>query len=153
GAGRETRAWLGRRRGLGSRPLSMDKPTPPAHDWFSPGQRKFIALAVVGVAAVALGGVVFLAGWMLGQFLTAFAHVLIPLAVAAILAMLLRPVVNRIETKLKLPRVRAILLLYFLVVAVCIFFGLLLLPLLASQVIELGHTLPDSIRDAVEHLK
>jgi predicted PurR-regulated permease PerM len=129
----------------------MNLPSPPA--WFSPGQRKFIALALTCVAGVSLGGVVFLAVWVLGRFIEAFGHVLWPLAIAAILSMLLRPTVNRIEHGLKLPRVRAIVLLYFLVVVICLIFGLLVLPLLVSQLLDLGHTLPDFSKTAFIHLK
>ena len=128
-------------------------PPPPPTAWFSPGQRKFIALTLTCLAGVTIGGVVFLAVWVLGQFIDAFGHVLWPLAIAAILAVLLRPVVNRIESRLKLSRVRAIILLYFFVVAVCAAFGLILLPLLASQLIELGHTLPEFSKTAFVHLK
>jgi predicted PurR-regulated permease PerM len=131
----------------------MSLPTPPPSTWFSPGQRRFIAAAVTGVAGVTMGAVVFLAVWVLGLFIDAFGHVLWPLAIAAILTMLLRPVVNRLENRFKLSRVRAIILLYFLVVAICLAFGLLLLPLLVSQLIELGHTLPDFSKTAFVHLK
>ena len=110
-------------------------------------------MALMGLAGVALGGVLFLVVWVLGRFLAAFGHILSPLALAAILSMLLRPVVNRIEIRLKLSRFRAIILLYFLVVAICIAFGLLLLPLLASQLIELTHTVPEFSKTAFVHLK
>jgi len=110
-------------------------------------------MALTGLAGVALGGVLFLVVWVLGRFLAAFGHILSPLALAAILSMLLRPVVNRIEIRLKLSRFRAIILLYFLVVAICIAFGLLLLPLLASQLIELTHTVPEFSKTAFVHLK
>jgi predicted PurR-regulated permease PerM len=126
---------------------------PPPSAWFSPGQRKFIALTLTCMAGTALGGVVFLAVWVLGQFIAAFGHVLWPLAIAAILSMLLRPTVNRIESRLKLSRVRAIVLLYVLVVAICVIFGLVLLPLLVSQLLDLGHTLPDFSKTAFVHLK
>jgi predicted PurR-regulated permease PerM len=131
--------------------MSLSTPPPPV--WFSPGQRRFIAMALTGLAGVALGGVLFLVVWVLGRFLAAFGHILSPLALAAILSMLLRPVVNRIEIRLKLSRFRAIILLYFLVVAICIAFGLLLLPLLASQLIELTHTVPEFSKTAFVHLK
>jgi predicted PurR-regulated permease PerM len=49
--------------------------------------------------------------------------------------------------------VRAIVLLYFLVVVICLIFGLLVLPLLVSQLLDLGHTLPDFSKTAFIHLK
>jgi predicted PurR-regulated permease PerM len=125
----------------------------PPTIWFSPGQRRFIAWALTGLAGVTLGGVFFLVVWVLGRFLAAFGHIISPLAIAAILTMLLRPAVNRIETRLKLPRVRAIIWLYIFVVATCLAFGLLLLPLLISQVIELTHTVPEFSKTAFLNLK
>ncbi len=131
--------------------MSEHRPSP--QPWLSPGQRWLTAAAVTGAAVVLLAAVVLSALWMLRAFIGFFAFVIWPLAVAGILAMLLRPAVLRLEKSLKLTRVRAILLLYFLVTAACLALGILLLPVVISQVVEIKDTLPDFITRAVHHLR
>lgn len=125
----------------------------PPRPWLSPGQRWLTSTAVTGAALVLLIGVAFFALWMLREFIGFFAYVIWPLAVAGILAMLLRPAVSRLEKSLRLTRVRAILLLYFLAVAACLALGLLLLPVVASQLVELKTTLPAFVTRAFHGLR
>jgi len=105
------------------------------------------------LAALLLFTVAALVVWGLREFIAAFGHVIWPLVIAGILSVLLRPLVDTFERRLKLPRVRAILLLYFLVVSACLALGLLLLPLMMSQFVDLMHAGPDSLRHAVASLK
>ncbi|HTB62897.1 MAG TPA: AI-2E family transporter, partial [Opitutales bacterium] len=121
--------------------------------WLTPGQRQLTALALCTLAGLVLLLVAALVIWGLRVFIAVFGHVIWPLVIASILAVLLRPVVNSLQRKLKLPRVRAILLLYFFVVAACLALGLLLLPLIASQVVELSHTAPDLIKRGILRIK
>jgi len=110
-------------------------------------------MAATGLATVLLIGVIALALWMLREFISIFAYVIWPLAIAGILAMLLRPLVVRLQEKLKLTRVRAILLLYFLVIAACLALGILLLPLILSQIVELAHAGPDFARRVFHYVR
>jgi len=125
----------------------------PSRPWFTAGQRRLLALAASVLAGLFLLSVVALAVWGLRAFLAEFGHVIWPLVIAGILAVLLRPVVDNLEHTLKLPRMRAILLLYFLVVAACLALGLLLLPLAMSQVVDLMQAGPDSLRHAFTQVK
>ncbi len=129
-----------------------NEPAPP-RPWLTPGQRRLTALAVCTVAGLVLLMVAALGIWGLRLFLAAFGHVIWPLVIAGILAVLLRPVVNSLQQKLKLPRTRAILLLYFLVVAACLALGLLLLPLIVSQLVDLSHTGPEIIKRGILRIK
>ena len=131
----------------------MSDLAPLPRPWLTPGQRRLMALALSVFAGLFLLSVAGLAVWGLRVFLAEFGHVIWPLVIAGILAVLLRPVVDSLEHKLKLPRVRAILLLYFLVVAACLALGILLLPLVVSELIDLMHAGPDSIRHGIAHLK
>ncbi len=131
----------------------MNDLPPPHHPWLTPGQRRLTALAVSALAGLFLLSVACLVVWGLRLFLAEFGHVIWPLVIAGILAVLLRPVVNSLEHNLKLPRMRAILLLYFLVVAACLALGLLVLPLLMSQLVDLMHAGPDSARHAFTRVK
>jgi predicted PurR-regulated permease PerM len=108
----------------------------------SPAQRRLVGFAltttaVVGVAAVI--GLVLLVG---GRFVSQFSNVIWPLAVAGILALILRPLVAVLERRLKLPRSSAVVVLYglFLVLAA----GLLatFLPALVAQLMDFVAYLP-----------
>src|SRR5437762_11524517 len=63
--------------------------------------------------------------WSVGWVLSQLSSVLLPLAMAGVLAYLLDPVVNFLERRGKIPRARAILLVFFLAV-------LLILTLIAT---------------------
>jgi predicted PurR-regulated permease PerM len=125
----------------------------PPHAWFTDGQRRLIATAIAALAAVVLAAVIFFAVYALGLFITAFGHVIWPLAIAGILTALLRPLVNNIERKLNLSRTKAVVLLYFLVIVACVILGAVLLPLLVTQLIELTRTIPEFIKHVYHYLK
>ncbi len=132
---------------------AMSDSTPSSRPWLTAGQRRLTALAVSAVATLVLIGVLALGVWGLRLFIAAFGHVVWPLVIAGILTVLLRPLVQGMETHLKLTRVRAIILLYFLVVSSCIALGLLLMPFVFKQVGELTHSVPEFIRQASGNLK
>jgi predicted PurR-regulated permease PerM len=78
----------------------------------SPAQRKIAGfaltlLALVGTAALLVGTIA-----ALGRIVGFFSGVLWPLAVAGVLALILRPVVELLEKRLRLRRLTAVVLLY-----------------------------------------
>ncbi len=102
----------------------------------NPSQRRIAAfaltlLASLGAFALVAGAVVAL-GWLVGFF----AGVLWPIAAAGVLALILRPVVEILETRLKLRRLTAVLLLYGAFVLVVAGGLLLALPPLANQLFD-----------------
>lgn len=108
----------------------------------TPAQRKLVGFAL-GFAAICAIGIllyVLLAG--VARFISAFSGVIWPLAVAGILALLMRPVVTVFERRLKVKRPVAVVLLYF--VFVLLVTGLLIafLPALVSQLLEFVAYLP-----------
>src|SRR3954468_10926223 len=87
-------------------------PTEPATPLLSPTQRGIVGvtltlLAFIGSVTLVVG-VIVAVGWLAGFF----SGVLWPLALAGVLALILRPVVVLLETRLKLRRLTAVLLLY-----------------------------------------
>jgi predicted PurR-regulated permease PerM len=86
--------------------MSFPQPTPQ--------QARILWLALTGLAVailVALVGVLFLgAAWLVDRL----SSVLLPLAIAGILACLLDPVVDLLQVRLRIPRARAILMVFFL---------------------------------------
>jgi len=86
------------------------------------------------------------------EFVIVFAHVLWPLAVSGVLALMLRPIVLFFQVRLKFNRTWAIISLYVLVVAALVAILALLLPTLLEQAIRFVDYLPkfiEQIRAAI----
>ena len=108
----------------------------------TPGQRKIVGFSIgffaLGVSVSLLVGVIGLFLFLLAQF----TGVLWPLAVAGIMAMIMRPVVELLELRLKLRRMSAVIVLYgtfVLVVAGALF---LITPPLVEQVLDFVAFIP-----------
>ncbi|MCX7867479.1 AI-2E family transporter [Limisphaera sp. VF-2] len=81
----------------------------------TPLQSRLIWAALSGLALATLVGLVAALIWALGRVLDVLSPVLWPLAVAGVLAYLLDPVVDWLEAR-RIPRVRAVLLVFLLAV-------------------------------------
>ncbi len=108
----------------------------------TPEQRKLVGSAVAGLAVailVALACVAFVYG---ARFVSAFSRVIWPLAVAGILSLILRPVVAFLESRLKIRRPVAVILLYglFLLVVVALIFAFA--PAIIAQLLDFVAYLP-----------
>lgn len=75
----------------------------------------------------------------------ALSNVLLPLALAAILACLLDPVVTLFEKRLGIPRLRAILLVFFLAVMLVLILLATIIPQLIYELVHLAETLPATV--------
>ncbi len=112
--------------------------------WFS-----FTVLAV-GVVLGAIGATF----WALGFLLNKLASLILPLAVAAIIACLLDPVVDMFEQRMKIPRIRAILMVFFIGVATVVLMLGTVVPELVVQANKLVTNLPeysDQFRDRLSN--
>ena len=108
----------------------------------TPTQRKLVGFALGFAAFCAIGWLFYILLAGVARFLNTFAGVIWPLAVASILALLMRPVVTLFEQRLKLPRPVAVILLYL--VFLLLVAGLLVtfLPALVAQLVEFISYLP-----------
>lgn len=109
---------------------------------------------LVGLALSFIAGAVILAGLvgiflLLKEFLTYFSAVFLPLAIAGILAVLLRPVVLLIERRLNLNRIGSVALIYAGALVVVGGLGSLIVPALIGQVLELIRSLPSLIEEGI----
>ncbi len=128
--------------------------TTPSHfsESINPLQRRLIVSALVLLALVVITGVLFGVFLLLRSFVNTFSGVLWPLAVAGILTMILRPVVLWLQRRLKLGRIKAIILLFLLVVVVLAGLGALVLPVLFEQTLIFIQKLPviwENLRSSV----
>lgn len=111
----------------------MSEPTPPI---LNESQRRIVGSALTLAAFLVSIVLVIAIVFVLGRALAFFSGVLWPLAVAGVLALILRPLLVRIEAGFKLRRLTSVVLLYgVFVLAVCS--GVILLvPPLAEQLID-----------------
>ena len=109
----------------------------------SPSQRRITGFALTLLALLGSAALFIASFIVLGRLAGFFSGVLWPLAVAGVLALILRPLVELLGRVLKLRRTTAVILLYGVVV-LCVAGALLLLvPPLIDQLIELIAYLPE----------
>ncbi len=118
--------------------------------FLSPFQKRVAVSAVTAVGLVALGAVCFLAILLLREFVTAFSGVLWPLAVAGILAMLLRPVVELIRGALGISLLNAVLLFYALAIAFLMSGGYLSFRLFGEHLMHAVDSFPHQVKVMLE---
>jgi predicted PurR-regulated permease PerM len=109
----------------------------------TPKQARVLWLSISALAVcvlVALGLVLFLG---IGALLNRLSSILLPLAMAGILSYLLDPVVDFLERR-KIPRSRAIWLVFFLACGCVLIVLAGILPVLIVEIGELIRTLPDN---------
>lgn len=97
-------------------------------------QRPVVATAVTVFSIAVLIAAIYYGVLLLRNFVGMFSHVLLPLAIAGILATLLQPVVQFFDQKLRLGRIGSITLLFLLVIGALVGFGIWLVPLVIEQV-------------------
>ena len=108
----------------------------------TPQQARILWFAFTTLAVVIVLGVLGLIAWSCGWILQQLSSVLLPLAVAGIIAYLLDPLVNIIE-KHNIPRIRAILLVFFSAVMLILAMLAWLVPYLVVEISDLINRLPD----------
>lgn len=115
------------------------------------GQARIIWLGVSALAMALFLGFVAAALWGLGWLAQKLSTVLLPLAVAGIFAYLLDPLVDAFE-KMRVPRVRAILLVFFLGLMFVLILSATVVPRLVVETQELVNQVPqlaDQVEDKV----
>jgi predicted PurR-regulated permease PerM len=125
--------------------------TPENGSLLSGGQRRMMAFALTLLAAsvsvILLVSIFMILGRLLGQF----SGVLWPLAVAGVLALILRPAVDLLQRRLKLRRMPAVIVLYALFLVMLGGILVLLLPPLATQLLDLIAFLPEFAGNAAKY--
>lgn len=108
-------------------------------------ERRLLRTTSMLFCLVALLGLVGLVFWVLGQIVTLFYNLVLPLSIAGICALVLYPLTDFLEDRVGLPRVVAagLILLVFAVVAAGIV--LVLLPVVVQQLMAFGKALPEML--------
>jgi predicted PurR-regulated permease PerM len=115
-----------------------EEPTP----LLTPAQRRLVGFALAFAALCAIGGLLYLLLAGVARFVSAFSGVIWPLAVAGILALVLRPVVGVFQRRLRIRRVVAVVLLYGLFILLVAGILFTFAPAVISQVLDFIAFLP-----------
>ena len=118
--------------------MSAERPTPLLND----SQRRVVGTALTLLSFLGSIALLILAIIVLGRLTAFFSGVLWPLAVAGVLALLLRPLVDGLEQRFKFRRTTSVVVLYGVVVIAA--FGALglLVPPLVGQLVDFISYLP-----------
>jgi predicted PurR-regulated permease PerM len=106
-------------------------------------QARVIWVSLTTLAVAVLLGAIGATFWALGLLLNKLASLIVPLAVAGIIACLLDPVVDFFQFRLNVPRMRAILLVFFIGLALLVLMLGTVVPELVVQTNKLVQNLPD----------
>ena len=108
----------------------------------TPFQKKLFWAAVTAVSFVALGAVATLLGWLIVQAISYLQPVLTPIAIAAILAYLLEPVVEWLESR-RLSRTMSVIAVFSVSIAIVAGILVYIIPVVGNQAQELAAHLPE----------
>ena len=141
-------AVCSRSRSRGLMPDREFRPTP----FFTPGQRRMITAALSFAAFVLI--IVLIVGGIrvLGILVSHFSGVLWPIAVAGIIALMLRPLVELFERRLNGRRLAAVLIVVGLMAALFALVLLLVVPPAIDQVLDLIAFVPKLWKDTLEYI-
>lgn len=112
---------------------------------FNATELRLFRYTAVLLSLVALTALIAIIVWAFGWMVNAFYNLLLSLTLAGVLALVLHPVAEFIETRLHSPHLLAIILLlvvFFTAIGGLIF---LLVPILVSQIVQLMTVLPDTL--------
>ena len=121
--------------------------------FLTPMQKRIVAAGGTALATVILVATAFYLFVFLKRFVASFQDVLLPLAIAAILATLFRPAVAYLDNRTRLNRTQGILLLYFLVILGIGVITAYFVPFLIEQItafIKAAPSLRDNILDFIK---
>lgn len=119
----------------------------------SPSQKRIVAAGGTALATVFLAATFYFLFVLLREFVSQFQDVLLPLAIAAILATLLRPIITFCETKTRLNRVGGIILLFTLVLMTLVVVAVFILPPALNTAGEFLKIAPDLLDRFLDYLK
>jgi predicted PurR-regulated permease PerM len=120
---------------------------------FSERQRSVIANAVTILSAVVIIGAVGALFWIVGAFFARFSAIFLPVAVAAVAAMVVKPLYDAIHTRLKLGRFPALILVFLFAIIPIAALGWFFGGLVFDQAKDLIQSCPGWWASAVQWTK
>ena len=121
-------------------------------DLLTANQRRIVAGALTALSLVTITAFLVLVFLLFRAFIGQFAMVILPLAVAGIIAMILQPGVRWVQRKLGMKRVWSVMLLTVAIIFLLASAAVLLLPPIMRQAVEFVQTLPEIGQNALNFL-
>ncbi len=106
-------------------------------------QQKTIAAALTILAAVVIVGALGVLFWVIGRFLSTFSAVLLPLAVAAVAALVFKPEYQWLRLRLRAPKVVAVALVFLSILIPIAAFSWIFGALIVDQISDLVARAPE----------
>lgn len=127
--------------------------TPTPSPLLGPNQRRLVGYTIAFFCLILVVGLIAFSITVLGSLLVIFSSLLWPLAVAGVLALMLRPLVAGLQKHLRLSPLGAVILLYGFIAVVGTALLALLIPLIFAQIQDLIVLVPQLVNQAVEYLQ
>lgn len=118
-----------------------------------PNQRRLVGYTISFTCLIAIIALVAFSIGILGNLVSLFSSLLWPLAVAGILALMLRPLVFQIQRRLNISPLFAVILLYGIFAILGVGLLALLLPVVVSQIRDFIVLVPQLVSQAVAYLQ
>ena len=115
-------------------------------------QKKTAAIALTCLSTCVIISFIVLVIYLFGAFLDKFSLVVWPLATAAILSIIIKPIIDFLSTKLKMGRVAACSLTFALIVGIFSLVLIFVVPKAVNQTVELVQALPEASNKIAAHL-
>ena len=113
----------------------------------TPFQKKMFWSAITALSFVAIGAVVTLLGWLIFNAMWYLQPILVPIAIAAILAYLLDPVVTWLERR-RLSRTMSVIAVFSLSIAMVAGILIYIIPAVGTQGQQLATRMPEYVERA-----
>ncbi len=120
---------------------------------FSSRQKATLASAVTVLSVFVIVCAVAALLWLIGQFFSTFSHVFLPLAVAGIIAMMLKPYYDWFVAKLKLPSPVALIGVFLAILIPIVALGWFLGDIIVHQASDLISRIPEWWKAGVEQVQ
>lgn len=128
----------------------MNPVTPPL---LGPNQRRLAGFTLSFACLILIIALIVFTIGVLGDLVSLFSSLLWPLAVAGVLALMLRPVVALMQKHLRLSPLGAVVLLYGLFAIVGLAVLALVLPIIVAQIRDFVVLVPRLVSDAIAYLQ
>jgi len=128
----------------------MNPPVPPL---LGPNQRRIVGFTIAFACLILIAGLIVFTIGVLGDLVAMFSSLLWPLALAGVLALMLRPVVAGIQTHLRFSPLASVILLYGIIAILGAGLLALLLPVVIAQIRDFVVLVPALVSQAVHYLQ
>lgn len=130
--------------------MTPDKISTPI---LGPNQRRLVGFTISFACFIFIIGLIVFSIGKLGEIISLFSSLLWPLAVAGVLALMLRPLVLKLQTAFRISPLMAVIILYGIFSVVGLTILALLLPVIVGQARDLVVLVPQLVSEGMVYLR